>query len=267
MVLVRRQARMRPVRGSTADDTQPSIRFSTVRDPLSKNSLKLAALLLAAGLLFAMAAVGAYFVVFGPKSGYSLSQNDAAWSNFGSYVGGVIGPAFSFLAFVGVLITVWLQAKQLDTSRVQANLEEIQRALANISVRIDTLLAQTPTHQINHHRLRGAPVSIFTVISGAGTAALSSSSDYIVQASNEELIAIAREAVAAETAAIGLELEQLAWCLQEYQANDGSLTVVEFYKRRYGAIICWLDAIGKLNSHHRVQNYFKPKELRQFLAP
>ena len=238
-----------------------------MREPLSKSFFRSATLLFVCGLALALAALGAYFSVFGPQSGYTLARADGAWSNFGSYVGGVLGSLFAFLAFVGVLLTVWVQARQLDTIRAQANLEEIQRVVSNISSNIDTLLAQAPDRHIDNQRLREAPITIFTVISAAGSAALASPPDYIVQASNEKLIAVAKEAVATEATAIGLELEQLAWCLQQYQAQSGSATVVEFYKRRYGPIVCWLDAFGQLDTHHRVQAYFKPKEFRKFLLP
>lgn len=238
-----------------------------MRKPISNHLLKTASLLLALGLIVAFLAVGAYFTIFAPHSGYSLARNDGAWANFGSYVGGVLGPLFSFLAFAGVLMTVWLQAKQLDILHAQANYEEIQRLISNISSNVDTLLAQAPNQRIDHHRLRDAPISIFTVISAAGTAALSSPSDYTRKASQERLIEISKEAIATEATAIGLELEQLSWCLQQYQEQNGNPTVIEFYKRRYNAIVCWLDAIGKLDSHHKIQSYFEPKAFRKFLEP
>lgn len=236
-----------------------------MREPFSKNSLKMTAILLGVGLLVAAITIGTYVSIFGPLSGYSFARSDGAWSNFGNYLGGVLGSLFSFLAFVGVLLTVWLQAKQLDTSRTQANLDEIQRVLSNLSTNIDALLAQPPSKHINHYWLRDAPITVFTIVAAAGSAALSSPSDYIVKASHEQLIAAAKDAVSTEATAIGLELEQLTWCLQEYQRQNGAFTVVEFYKRRYNAITCWLDAIGMLGAHHRVHEYFKPKEVRELL--
>ena len=104
--------------------------------------------MLAVGTLLATLAVAVYVFTFGPNSGFSLSPTDGAWSNFGSYIGGVLGPVFSFLAFAGVLLTVWLQAQQLDESRAQANLQEIQRVLSSLATRIDELLAQVPNEQM-----------------------------------------------------------------------------------------------------------------------
>ncbi len=235
--------------------------------PLSDKLFKSATLLLSFGFVFALIVVGAYFSIFGPQSGYTLAASDAAWSNFGSYVGGVLGPIFSFLAFVGVLLTVYLQAMQLDSVRSQGNHEEIQRVASTISSRIDSLLAQAPNKNIDDYRLRDAPITIFTLISGAGSVALASSSDYIVQASRDKLIANSKAAIETEVGTIALELDQLVWCLEQYEKQSGSTTVVEFYKRRYNAVVCWLDAIGELDSDHRVQGYFQPKTFRQYLEP
>lgn len=235
--------------------------------PLTDKFLKAAALLLGLGFTLAVVVIGAYFSIFGPRSGYALAESDAAWSNFGSYVGGVLGPIFSFLAFVGVLLTIYLQAMQLDSVRSQANHEEIQRVASTISSRIDSILAQAPNKNIDDHRLREAPITILTIISGAGSVALASSSDYIVQASSDKLIANSRAAIESEVGAIAFELDQLVWCLEQYEKQSGSTTVVEFYKRRYNAVVCWLDAIGELDSDDKVQGYFQPKTFRQYLEP
>lgn len=38
--------------------------------------------------------------------GWGLSEDSNDWSNFGKYIGGVVGPLFSLLAFVGVLLSI-----------------------------------------------------------------------------------------------------------------------------------------------------------------
>ncbi|MDX1915972.1 MAG: hypothetical protein SFU55_10345 [Methylophilus sp.] len=217
--------------------------------------------------ILALFAIGIYFSVFGPLSNFSLATKDSAWSNFGSYLGGVLGSVFSFCAFVGVLITVYLQAKQLENIQTQANLDETQRLISSISSQIDDLLSSSPNKNITNQKLSNAPITIFTVISAAGSAALSNDKDYIIQGSNEKLIAEAKNAIATESVAIGLELDQLAWTLEQYQNHGGSQIVIEFYKRRYRAIVCWLDALGALNNHNKIQSYFKPESIREHLKP
>lgn len=44
--------------------------------------------------------------------GTSISQQSSEWSNFGEYIGGVIGPLFGLLAFIGVLLSIANQNKE-----------------------------------------------------------------------------------------------------------------------------------------------------------
>jgi len=235
--------------------------------PFSPSARRIAIILLLAASVITFLAIGAYFLTFAPRNGFQLSKNDTAWANFGNYAAGVLGPLFTFLAFVGVLLTIWLQAMQLDSARQQANLEEFQRVLANVSGRIDGILAQPPSQQIDHYRMRNAPITVFTIISAAGTAALSKPTDYIVEATNGTLIVASKQAIATEMTAIGLELDQLAWCLQEYIKQTGNPAVVAFYKRRFGAVTCWIDAIQSLDSHPFIQAVFAPRDFRRVMQP
>jgi hypothetical protein len=58
----------------------------------------------------------AYFLRFAPGSS-GFSRDPADWAEFGEYIGGTLGGAFGFLAFIGVLITVYQQRLQLDAMR------------------------------------------------------------------------------------------------------------------------------------------------------
>lgn len=238
-----------------------------MREPLSRNSLLIATLLLLVALLAAAAAIGLYVVVFAPQADFMLSRTDVAWSNFGTYIGGVLGPLFSFLAFAGVLITVWLQAKQIDDSRQRAQLEEFQRVLAAVSTNIDGLLSLPPNSIVEFAALKGLHNTVFTVLAAAGTAELSSKPGSPVVASHDHLIRVSKEAITSQADALVIELHQLVWCLREYEREGGSASVAEFYANRYKAIVCWLDALSLVDSSLRVQEYFKPKEFRQFLIP
>jgi len=236
-------------------------------DPHITRLLYVAKLLLVVGALAAALAIGAYVLVFAPASGYSLSTSDSTWSNFGSYVGGVLGPVFAFLAFIAVLVTVWLQAKQLEHAKRQAQLEELQRVVAAVSKIIDDLLAQPAGSAGAASSPQNPERTVFTVLSAAGTAALASTPDYIVSASNNTLVRSAKDSLLLQSSSLVIELHQLVWCLTEYEREGGSLTVAKFYKSRYNAVVCWLDSIGLASSSERVQEYFRPKEFRQFLVP
>jgi hypothetical protein len=54
-----------------------------------------------------------YRQTFGPN----LSTVQGDWNNFGTFVGGVLGPLLSALAFFGLITTIWLQEEQLTLAR------------------------------------------------------------------------------------------------------------------------------------------------------
>ena len=234
-------------------------------DQFTARMIRLASMMLLVGVLVAVLAIGAYFLVFAPASRYSLSRTDGAWSNFGSYVGGVLGPTFALLAFLAVLLTVWLQAKQLESSRRQAHLEELQRVVATIAKTIDDMLVQSAGSNALVPTM--AERTVFNVLSAAGTAALVAALDYIVGAKNSTIVQAAKDSLLVQSQSLLIEMHQLVWCLEQYELEGGSPTVVEFYKRRYNPIVCWLDAIDLVNHSERIQSYFKPREFRKFLVP
>src|SRR5258705_13175776 len=73
--------------------------------------------LMAIGAATAVCVTGIYYYKFAPGHWFELSSNQEVWSAFGTFVGGLLGPSFSFLAFIGVVFTVILQARQLDTMK------------------------------------------------------------------------------------------------------------------------------------------------------
>ena len=58
--------------------------------------------------------VASYFYI--EMFGTALSEKHAVWAQFGEYMGGVLGPAFAFLALMALLITLQLQYKELSIS-------------------------------------------------------------------------------------------------------------------------------------------------------
>src|ERR1700691_5201950 len=73
--------------------------------------------------IVATAFVGAYVWEFAALSNHVLSSNTEDWAKFGEYIGG----AFAMLAFVGVLVTLTLQRRQLDLQLRQVTLDELMR--------------------------------------------------------------------------------------------------------------------------------------------
>ena len=46
---------------------------------------------------------------------FPLSSDHSRWAEFGEYVGGVLNPILSFLAFIGLLLTLYLQKRSIQT--------------------------------------------------------------------------------------------------------------------------------------------------------
>ena len=47
----------------------------------------------------------------------SISNDHSRWAEFGTFIGGTLGPIFAFLAFVVLLITLWVNQKELTLTR------------------------------------------------------------------------------------------------------------------------------------------------------
>ena len=224
-------------------------------------------LLLIFAILLSAVTIGMYVYKFTIPSNFSLSSNLEDWSFFGSYVGGVLGSLFAFLAFLGVLVTVYLQRRQISHIENQSHIDEIQRLITNISTNIDNYLNGFP--KITPERLKNKehPFTIFLLISAAGTAALKHSDDITIQEQHNSTINDVKNTISNEINCITIEIHQLVWCLKQYIESGGSTVVEKYYKNRYQAIVCWIDAIGLINNHARIQEYFKPKEIREHLNP
>ncbi|WP_428508492.1 hypothetical protein [Roseateles sp.] len=239
--------------------------------PLSKSIAKPLLRLMWIGVLAAWVVYGVYIYNFAPGSWFTLSAKPDDWGVFGDYVGGILNPFFSFLAFIGVVITVVLQAKQLDIARDQANFEEIQRVLSSLSARVDSLLSAGPTLTTRGIQdLSSPPQSVFELVSALGTLHLNrppkDDTDWLRTHAIETRLQELEKAISGQLTVLCIELEALAWTLGRYAADGGSTTVVEFYKYRYRAVLVWLDAIGRLEAHGQVQSVFAPKESRKYMV-
>lgn len=102
--------------------------------------------------------LGLYFWKFAPGHWFELSSSQEVWAHFGDFYTGLLSPFLGFLAFIGILFTVVLQSKQLDLAhklaadtKAQADVEEIQRLVANLSATIDAALARAPTFYAAMH--------------------------------------------------------------------------------------------------------------------
>jgi hypothetical protein len=233
--------------------------------------------LLAIGALSAIVVQGGYLYkfVFVPGAWYTLSSDPAVWGQYGDYVGGVLNPIFSSLAFGGLVVTIVLQARQIDDAKWNAELEEMQRVQSTIAARIDHLLTSEVIVNTQEYeelwRFADNPQTVFELIASLGTMALSEPDKGDTNWSKwlwDDVTAEGlRKALGAQTVPLRLEFESLSFMLMRYVENQGSQVVIDFYKYRFTAVLVWLDALGMLKEHHLVQKFFNPKERLPHMRP
>ncbi len=212
------------------------------------------------GVIAASIVYSTYFYKFsGP-----LSDLNGDWGTFGDYVGGLLNPFFAFLAFVGVLITISIQTRQLKAIREQSTIEELQRLLSNAAASVDELLRTYPSYHAAKPHIQESmpPLTLFDQIAAFGTRALAEGSSTM----NEPALLSVEKDISQSIVAVCLELQGLAWVLGAFKTAKGSNVVIEFYKYKYSAITVWLDAMGCISNHNRVQEVFEPKKNRQFFV-
>jgi hypothetical protein len=95
---------------------------------LKVNPSRATKILVSAAAACLIVAVLAYVKRFG----VTQSNDQAHWGEFGEYLGGLLGPLFSLLAFVGVLWSIQLQRQALEDSRFQQTERTFLELVANL---------------------------------------------------------------------------------------------------------------------------------------
>ncbi|EOC1775173.1 hypothetical protein ACI1HK_001100 [Vibrio fluvialis] len=90
------------------------------------------------GLMVMIAAVGAFYCFVGFDQ--LFSPDASAWSNFGSYFGGVVGPVFSFLSIVLLVYTVFQQSENINLATSEALKLDMLRYVSRADEEIDSWL-------------------------------------------------------------------------------------------------------------------------------
>lgn len=209
---------------------------------------------------------GLYLYKFG-LAGSSLSSNASDWGEYGDYLGGTLGTYFGFLAFIGVLFTVVLQSQQLDHSRKQSKLDEIQRFVAHAASKADAFLQQPPKNPPEKLKWmlqgRELPQSIHDLLFAAVNLHFGHRGAIPEEAAPavlEDLMTCLRR----ETAIIVIELQHLAGALDVYAAHDGSPEIAALYKDRYKTEVGGLQLLGLLSSE-RVASYFDSQAMSELM--
>jgi hypothetical protein len=198
--------------------------------------LDLTPLWLALAVIAAILSVGLYFYWFG-MGGKGLSNNTEDWARFGEYAGGVLG----IFAFLGVLVTMNLQRRQLhQVSKLlkqamsRGTVDELMQLCRAIAANIDEVLDRPLT----------LPASLGELLSRAhfpgnmrGLAQLVASDNPSVRTNVDREIKNGMPPQVQEPIdRLGPELDQLAACVQDLVIRGGSEMVMNFYRERYGSI-------------------------------
>jgi hypothetical protein len=195
--------------------------------------LEMKRLLIALGAAAAVL-VGAYMVRFAQAAHWQPSQNTEDWARLGEYVGGVFG----VLAFIGVLITIELQRKQLDQLSEQLRqatnkgtvdeLMQLCRVLAkNIDDRLDQPLP-TVVHlaERNFVRLAHESEDIRGLTKAIAIPGLQRELSDITDKSADPQVLRALQRIARE-------MDPLAHCVEDMCKWGGSLVILNFYRERH----------------------------------
>lgn len=206
---------------------------------------------------------------------FNLSNDPAVWGQYGDYIGGLLNPIFSSLAFSGLVITIVLQARQIDEGKHNTELQEMQRVQSTVAARIDELLASPVIVDTGKYkelaRFADNPQTVFQLVSALGTMALSvpdeDHPDWLKWLWDDVSSEGLRAALGAQTVPLRLEFEALSFMLLRYEASAGTNDVTAFYRYRYAAVLTWLDALKLLTTHAQVQEFFQPHRFRETMKP
>jgi hypothetical protein len=201
--------------------------------------VKTVAWMLGAGLSVLFAVLGMYAYKFGPQSWLRLSEDQSDWSAFGSYVGGLAGPLFAFLAFMAAAMAVALQARQLEAVRAQALQEETQRILSTLGQRIEQLLDAAPAQDVLVDKNFTAATHLAAALAAIAIRESRWRRDLergdVASATISEA-SVTRDLETLKPSLFSLlrEFKSMAWCLERHEAVGGSTVVRDFYCHRFG---------------------------------
>jgi len=75
----------------------------------------LGAVLLFIGVI-ALVIGGITITLYAQQFGNSISEKHGLWAEFGDYIGGVLGSIFAFFGLIALLLTLWIQGRELRRS-------------------------------------------------------------------------------------------------------------------------------------------------------
>lgn len=191
------------------------------------------------GSAFFIITLGIYFINFhGP-----LDSQQAQWGVFGDYLGGILNPILSFLAFLGLLWTISLNYDELRRSSESLKKQEIQQQKQDIYRLIETIYSEIKGI-LNLNFVSGGYVdkpsfSSLKILINAGSKDFDLSSDLLQKHKNELLV-------------LTELFLQFKFYLSKYDnlANDNFTSA--YFKKYFITVILDLSVIGVISDELKV---------------
>lgn len=192
------------------------------------------------GTLLILLPLALYFYVFGPTSNYLLSDNHQTWSDFGSYLGGTIGPLLSGIAFLGIWKTYQLQSKQLQQANNQRKSEDVQRLIFIVAERIDFRLKKQVDilSTLNGSNNTGSSFDLETAI--AFIRGVTTQPEHKLESAAPMLV----QDISLELTQLKIDAENLSWLLKHQESIFNEKTITDFYYYRYRPVLKTMLQIG-----------------------
>lgn len=194
-----------------------------------------------------------FFYIF--NFGTEPSNDHSDWGAFGDYFGGILNPFLAFIAFLGVLLSLNIQNKQLELIDDGQLAKEVLIIIKDIDKRIDELLKTDVSKQKNGSVLIHHMVSEAERVAGNGSS-LEESDSYFefkeyAQKSGKEVEAYTRE--------LRRLILNLYGFLKKYsQEKLGSYSpLIEYYKYKNSSLVLMLNDIDKFDDKDEVIGFFR----------
>jgi hypothetical protein len=168
----------------------------------------------------------AYVLTFAPGSHWRFSLDPEDWAHFGEYAAGMYGA----LAFMGVLITLGLQRKQLRQLSDQATTDELHRLCREISATIDAVLYK-PLYQDSP--MTGVQGRTFGSKTMAGVLERALTSEDMTR----QALQVQRAEIQVPSLIVTRELAFLQDILSQLFVRNGKSVIFDYYHDRYRNVV------------------------------
>ncbi|MBN2414020.1 hypothetical protein JXQ31_20260, partial [candidate division KSB1 bacterium] len=95
-------------------------------------------------IIFSVVALSITLVLYATKFNAGLADDQVIWSYFGDYLGGVLGPVFTFLTIIILVVTLYYQREELELTRQELHnsTEQQKRSATALETQMESLKLQ-----------------------------------------------------------------------------------------------------------------------------